>query len=324
MALISVVIPVYNGEKTIPETIQSVLEQTWTDWEIIVINDGSTDSTLEIVNGMDAPQLKVFSYANGGVSASRNRGIALAKGEYIAFLDADDLWTSDKLEAQFKALQDHPEAVLAYSWTDYIDEQGQFLYPGSHITVNGDVYTQLLLGNFLENGSNPLIRKDALTAIGNFDQSLPPAEDWDLFLRLAARYAFIAVPSAQVLYRISKNSASANIVRQEQQCLKVLERAYGRSRRDPLRGAPESLQSLKKQSLGNLYQYLTFKALESKQTRETSLIAARCFWQSIGYDSTILWRRSRLMAIVFLKILAGIILPPKLTQELRRMVKSRK
>jgi len=69
---------------------------------------------------------------------------------------------------------------------------------------------------------------------------------------------------------------------------------------------------------------LTFKALESKQTRETSLIAARCFWQSIGYDSTILWRRSRLMAIVFLKILAGIILPPKLTQELRRMVKSRK
>ena len=316
MPLISVVIPAYNAEKTIKETIESVLEQTWTDLEIIVINDGSTDSTLEIVNGMDAPQLKVFSYANGGVSASRNRGIALAKGEYIAFLDADDLWTSDKLEAQFKALQDHPEAVLAYSWTDYIDEQGQFLYPGSHITVNGDVYAQLLLGNFLENGSNPLIRKDALTAIGNFDQSLPPAEDWDLFLRLAARYPFIAVPSAQVLYRISKNSASANIVRQEQQCLKVLERAYAQS--------PKSLQSLKKQSLANLYQYLTFKALESKQTRETSLIAARCFWQSIRYDSTILWRRSRLMAIIFFKILAGIILPDKLTQELRRMVKSRK
>ena len=316
MPLISVIIPAYNAENTIKETIESALQQTWKALEIIVINDGSTDSTLDIVNSINSPQLKVLSYANGGVSASRNRGIALAKGEYIAFLDADDLWTPDKLEAQFQALQDHPEAVVAYSWTDYIDEQSQFLYPGSHITVNGDVYAQLLLRNFLENGSNPLISKNALTAIGDFDESISHGEDWELFLRLAARYRFVAVPSPQILYRKSANSATANLTKLEKQCLDVLEHTYA--------GSPESLQSLKRQSLANLYEYLTFRALESNQTRSASLTAARYFWQSIYHNPTMMWRRSRLMTIIALKILAGIILPSQLTQELLRIVKPMK
>lgn len=113
MPTISVIIPVYNGQKTIKETIQSVLNQTFADWELIIVNDGSQDATLEIINSINDYRIKVFSYSNAGVSSSRNRGIDQAQGEFISFLDADDLWTPDKLKEQLKALQENPQAALA-------------------------------------------------------------------------------------------------------------------------------------------------------------------------------------------------------------------
>lgn len=136
MPTISVIVPAYNAEKTILKTIESVLKQTFTDFELIIINDGSNDSTLNIVNSINDDRIKVFSYANSGVCVSRNRGIEQAQGEYISFLDADDLWTTDKLELQLKALQENPQTAIAYSWTDYIDENGKFLYPGSHASFS--------------------------------------------------------------------------------------------------------------------------------------------------------------------------------------------
>src|SRR5919199_5480676 len=109
MPLISVVIPAYNSEKTIQETIKSVLKQSFKNLELIVIDDGSKDSTFDIVSSFSDSRLRVFSYLNAGVSASRNRGLAKAAGEFISFLDADDLWTPDKLEAQLKALEANPQ-----------------------------------------------------------------------------------------------------------------------------------------------------------------------------------------------------------------------
>ena len=123
MPTISIVIPAYNAERTILETIKSVQKQTFSDFEIIVINDGSTDRTLELVLSVEEPRLKIFSYQNGGVSVARNRGISHATGEFIAFLDADDLWTSDKLELQLAGLKQHPEAGIAYSWTYNMSEK---------------------------------------------------------------------------------------------------------------------------------------------------------------------------------------------------------
>jgi glycosyltransferase involved in cell wall biosynthesis len=137
MPLISVIIPAYNAQKTIRETIESVLNQTFKDFEIIVIDDGSQDSTVEIVSAFSDPRLRLFSYPNAGVSATRNRGLAQANSEFISFLDADDLWTPDKLEAQLRALEANPQAAVAYSWTDYIDESSQFLHPGNHPTATG-------------------------------------------------------------------------------------------------------------------------------------------------------------------------------------------
>ncbi|HEY9297275.1 MAG TPA: glycosyltransferase, partial [Phormidium sp.] len=148
MPLISVIIPVYNGKKTINKTIESILNQTISDWELIIINDGSQDGTLEVVSNIRDSRLKIFSYPNSGQAISRNRGISHAVGEFITFSDADDLWTPDKLEAQLKALQVNPQAAVAYSWTDYIDEFGQFLRSGTRLNATGDVYKKLLVRNF--------------------------------------------------------------------------------------------------------------------------------------------------------------------------------
>ncbi len=295
MPLVSVVIPVYNGEKKIQETIDSILNQTFSDFEIVVINDGSIDSTIEIIEKVSDSRLRLFSYSNTGLAASRNRGLAQASGEFISFIDADDLWTADKLEAQLRALREYPQAAVAYSWTDYINESSQFLHSGRRITATGDVYEKLLVMNFLENGSNPLIRRQALTAVGGFDESLPAAEDWDLWLRLAARYQFVAVQSAQVLYRVSANSMSTNLSRQEAASLQVIERAFSQ--------APKSLQYLKKHSLAQLYKYLTFKTLEVHPGKQKSIHAAKFLWRCVKYDPAML-RQTRVMLIAVLKIMA--------------------
>ena len=301
MTLISVVIPVYNGEKTVKETIESVLKQTFSDFELLIINDGSKDSTLKIVSEIRDPRLKVFSYTNAGLSVTRNRGISLAKGEYISFIDADDLWTSDKLESQLKALQENPQAAVAYSWTDHIDECGQFLRSGPQQTFNGDVYARLLLEDFIGNGSNPLIRAQAFAEVGNFDESLLAVEDWDMWLRLAARYHFVAVPSPQILYRVFVNSMSFNVRKMEVASLRVIERAVA--------AAPETVGHLKQASLGNRYKYLTWKALDGIPERHRAITAIRLLWHTVRNDPLLLYKR--IVWKVLLKSAITLLFPPQ-------------
>ncbi|MGF1933014.1 MAG: glycosyltransferase [Nostoc sp. ChiQUE02] len=299
---ISVIIPAYNSEKTIKQTIQSVLNQTFGELELIVINDGSQDSTLEVVRQIRDSRIKVFSYSNAGGNVSRNRGLHRAVGDFVSFLDADDLWTPDKLQSQLKALQENVTAKVAYSWTDYIDINGQYLLSGQRIKLNGNTYENLLLNNFLENGSNPLICRKSLITLGGFDESLNAAQDWDMWLRLASKFDFICVPSVQILYRISANSVSSNLVRQEKSCLQVLERAY--KERPSLRDATRTtLKHSWNISLANLYKYLTCKALQKPFNRQKALASARFLWKYFIND------RSRFKNINFtLKLLLKIVI----------------
>jgi glycosyltransferase involved in cell wall biosynthesis len=270
-----------------------------------VINDGSQDATVEIVEGIQDPRIKLFSYPNAGQAASRNRGFSHAVGEYIAFLDADDLWTPDKLEAQLKALQANPDAAVAYSWTNFLNEFNQFLRRGSYINVTGDAYKQLLLTNFFENGSNPLIRKQALTEVGEFDESMTHGEDWDMWLRLAARYPFVAVPSPQILYRVYPNSSSANVSKLEVGSLSVMERVFSQ--------AP-TLEYLKPTCLANLYTYLTFKTLQGFPVRPKCLIAARFLWNAIKNNPSLLQKKVIWPAL--LKIAIAVFLPHRIVLKL--------
>lgn len=311
MPTISVIIPVYNGESTIKETIESVLNQSLADFELIIINDASQDSTLAIINQITDSRIRVFSYQNSGVSASRNRGLDKAQGEFISFLDADDLWTPDKLEKQLKALQNNPQAALAYSWTDWIDESGQFLRAGGHITVNGVAYDKLLVRDFIESGSNPLIRKQALDKVGGFDSLLTHGEDWEMWLRIAICYEFVTVPSPQILYRVYPESASFDVLKMEAGSLAIIERVFAQK--------PE-LAYLKRETLASRYKYLTFKALEGTLERKNGLIATRFLWETLKQDLS-LFRQTKLMLIILVKIAIAILLPPQLTLKLLNTLK---
>ncbi|AFY58652.1 glycosyl transferase [Rivularia sp. PCC 7116] len=307
MPLISVIVPVYNGETTIKETIESVLNQTFVNLELIVIDDGSQDSTLNVIANIQDSRLKVFSYKNAGVAISRNRGIKKAGGQFISFLDADDLWTLDKLESQLKALQSTPQAAVAYSWVDYINAEGEFLHNGNHITINGDAYKQMLVENVLENGSNPLIIREALIQVGGFNQSLTPAEDWDMWLRLAARYEFVTVPSPQILYRTLSHSGSTNVLKMEKVCSQLIEQAFNR--------APASVQYLKKRASGILYYYLIHKSLESNNSSQNSIAAMRFFYNTIRYDASV-WQW-RIMLKTIIRISTLFLLSPLLYQRFK-------
>lgn len=298
--LISVIIPAFNSEKTIGETIESVLNQTWKNLELIVINDGSQDSTLDVINSIKDSRLKVFSYPNAGVAASRNRGISQVKGEFISFLDADDLWTTDKLESQLKALQENPQAAVAYSWSDHIDQNNQFIRGGPRYTINGDVYAELLKSNFLANGSNILVRAQALSEVGGFNKAFTPAEDWDMFLRLASRYHFVAVPSPQVLYRITPTSASSNVFKMEAVCLQIIEQQYSQ--------APKTLQPLKAESLNTLYKYLIYKVFEEHVGRQKGIRAGKLLWGYIKNDPS-KHRRFRFKFSLLSKVVKTILVP---------------
>lgn len=292
---ISVIIPVFNGELTIQETIYSILNQTFKNIEVIISDDGSTDSTLEIVNNISDSRIKILSYPNAGVSASRNRGIYQAKGEYISFMDADDLWTPDKLELQWQALQFNPQAAVAYSWTDYIGESSQFLKSGRRIKANGDVFSKLLITNFLENGSNPLIRKEALEKVGGFDESLSASEDIDLWLKLSADYEFVCIEKPQILYRSSTNSLSSNLKNMEATSLKVIERAFSYPK-------AYKLQHLKKQTISDFYKYLTFKAIEATPQKGRTTTTIYFLWNYIK-NNPIAIMDKKLMTIISVKIL---------------------
>ncbi|MCM8781781.1 MAG: glycosyltransferase [Candidatus Omnitrophica bacterium] len=257
LPLISVIMPVHNAENTVKKALNSVLNQTFQNLELIVINDGSTDATLDIISNTHDPRIKIFSYPHSGVSKSCNYGISKAKGKYIAFMDADDLWTQDKLKEQLKALQENPQAAVAYTWTDYIDEDGKFLGVASRVSIEGNVYTRLLLSDFLCNGSNALIRSEALAEVGEFDESFSVAQDWDIYLRLASRYNFVAVRAAHNLYRLSIKTNSSDIFNMEKECLRLIDREYCKVQKGAVDG-------LKNCSIVNLYMYLFNKMMDSR------------------------------------------------------------
>jgi glycosyltransferase involved in cell wall biosynthesis len=247
MPIVSVIIPVFNGAATIAQTLRSVLRQSFRDFEVLIINDGSTDDTVNVVESFDDPRLRLCSFENRGLSASRNRGIDLAAGEYLSFLDADDLWSADKLEAQLDVLRKR-DAGAAYSWTCSIDAGDRILYGHAPVRYEGDVYAALLRGNFISSGSNLLMRRVVVDRVGRFDESLSCGEDWDYSIRAAALCRFALAPRYQIYYRQLPTSMSRNLERQHQNTLRVIDRSYA--------AAPPHVQKDKPVSLALAHLYL--------------------------------------------------------------------
>ncbi len=174
--LVSVVVPCFNAARTLSRTLQSAQQQTYQNLEIIIIDDGSTDSTYEIATQFAAhePRAHVIRQPTGGVAAARNSEIAQARGEFVAPLDADDLWASHKIECQVKKIQGDSSTGLVYAWFDNINDDDEIIPGGSRARYEGFVLPELCAIDFVGNGSNPLMRTSAVREVGGYDPELRP------------------------------------------------------------------------------------------------------------------------------------------------------
>ena len=259
MPKISVIIPAYNAMTYLPETMATVLNQTVADFEVIVVNDGSSDETEQWVAQLVDPRVKLISQKNQGLAAARNTGIDHAKGEYLAFLDADDLWESTKLEKQVRCLEENPEVGLVYTWSALINEQGILTGRVFKSHAEGNVWKTLIGYNIVWCGSVAMVRRSCFDRVGAFDRQLSSfnnGEDWDMWLRIAAEYPFKVIKEPLVYYRQCLSSASRNWSAVEQSFRIVLEKAFS--------SAPPNLHYLKGRSYGCAYFCLAWKALQSR------------------------------------------------------------
>jgi glycosyltransferase involved in cell wall biosynthesis len=255
MPKISIVIPAYNAMKYLPETVASVFQQTFDDYEVIIVNDGSTDSVVPWVTELNHPKVKLISQENQGLSGARNTGILHAQGDYVALLDADDLWDPRKLEKQVKLLDEFAEVGLVYTWMALIDESGQPTGRIFSAEDEGKIWEKLLEFNVVGCGSVPLIRRSCFDKVGLFDRNLRSfVEDWDLWLRMAPHFDFKVVKEPLVYYRQLPSSASKNWEAMALSYQIVLEKNFN--------DAPTELQYLKAKCSGFINLYLAWKPLQ--------------------------------------------------------------
>ena len=208
---VSVIIPAYNAEKYIKQTINSVLEQSFQSFEIIVVNDGSTDKTRDIVSRLQKENhnIKLIDQINSGVSSARNNGIKNAQGGFIAFLDADDLWHPEKLLLQVSEIKKDNNIGVVSCLSVLLYEDGKIMGWQAGVNLNGYVYKEMIKRNPISCGSIALVRKDLLPG-ELFDSALEPSEDWDFWLRICKNYKLTTVPKVLVGYRRASLSASKN------------------------------------------------------------------------------------------------------------------
>jgi len=227
MPNLSVIIPAYNAEAFIVDTVQSALNQTYRDLEVIVVDDGSKDRTLERLDQFGG-RVRVHQQANSGVARARNAGVKLATGEWIAFLDADDLWMPHKIERQLER-RDAP-----MSFTDRVNfgDIGDLPVLQSRVTPmhGGDLFLPLLRdGNFITLTS-VMLRRELFEQMGGFYTGLNGTEDWDLWLRIAERHEIAFVDEPLVQYRLHHGGISRNFARMNRERTQVIARALALER----------------------------------------------------------------------------------------------
>jgi len=196
---ISIIIPAYNRAWIIKEAIDSVLAQNFYDFELIVVDDGSSDNTLEILSSY-RNKIKVIKQINRGVSAARNKGILSSSGDYIAFLDSDDIWLPGKLETQFEFFKNNPEALICQTEEIWI-KNGKRMNPGKrHKKVSG-MFFEKSLELCLVSPSAVMMKRSLFDLVGLFDESLLACEDYDLWLRVNHKYPVFLIDTPLIVKR---------------------------------------------------------------------------------------------------------------------------
>lgn len=215
MPKVSVIIPTYNYGKYIEKAIDSVLAQTCRDFEIIVVDDGSTDNTREIIESKYKNKVRYFYQENKGAPTARNKGIKESKGEYLAFLDADDWFAPNNLKYKVKVLDSNSDVGWVYSDGYYVNKWGEIIDKASdrfsfcNRKLEGDISSELFSkGNYITMDS-VLMRKVCIEKVGGFDESLPALQDYELWLRISLQYKIKYVDELLCYYTLHSNSISS-------------------------------------------------------------------------------------------------------------------
>jgi glycosyltransferase involved in cell wall biosynthesis len=230
--LVSVIIPCYNGETFLEETITSALVQTYQNVEVLVIDDGSTDGSSAIAQKFP---VRYIRQVNRGLTPTRNRGIRESRGTYIVFLDADDRLRPDAIETGLHAFAENPECAMSVGDFLFVSEDGSHLADSNKACLTESHYEALLRSNFIEMISSVLFRKSALEKVGGFDTSLRVAEDYDLYLRISRDNPICCHPAVIAEYRLHRTNASHNSELMLVKTLQVLHSQARYARRDTRR-----------------------------------------------------------------------------------------
>jgi glycosyltransferase involved in cell wall biosynthesis len=236
---VSVIVPVYNAEKYVSDTIQSLLAQTYENFEVIIVDDGSPDRSIEICRKFTDSRIKIVQQPNRGLAGARNTGIRQAQGDYLSFIDADDLWTPEKLEKHVKHLNSSPSVGVSFSYSAFIDELGQnmglYQIPRK---IKGITPPYILCRNPIGNGSAAVFRREVFENIRfqdnlhgqvedfYFDEHFRQAEDVECWLRIAIQtdWKTEGVPEVLTLYRLTSGGLSASALKQYNALEKLLEK----------------------------------------------------------------------------------------------------
>ncbi len=242
MKKVSVIIPVYKVEKYVAATVQSVLAQTYKNFELLIIDDGSPDKSIEICQQFTDNRIRIIRQENRGVAAARNTGIRNAQGEYLAFLDADDLWAPEKLAKHIEHLDNSPAVGVSFCRSAFIDELGEPLGIYQITKLKEITPLDLLCRTPIGNGSVPVIRREVFEDIAfqdnlygvveNFyfddDRQLHPSEDVEFWLRIAMKTKWLieGIPEALTLYRVNSQGFSAQLMKKLKSWERMLEKAH--------------------------------------------------------------------------------------------------
>jgi len=307
---VSVVMAVYDVSKYIESTIVSALAQTLQDLEVIVVDDGSSDGTAELVERMVDPRIRVVRQPHAGPASALNRGIAEAKGRYVAILDGDDLWDRTKLQRQVSLMDQRPDVDLNFCLSRTIDIHGRDLGVTSRATHGTVPFERLLVDNLIANGSTVVIRRSTLLDVGPFDGSLPAAQDWDLWLRIARQRPanVLCLPEILTSYRRRPGQITCDW-RLMHDCLsKVYTRHRGQG------GAGQA--ALDREARCNLFRYLAALNYELGQGWQGLVLLAKS-WAA----SPTMFLRTRRSYWVLSALLCRTLLPAVLFRALERMVR---
>ena len=265
---VSVVIPAHNASTTLSATVDSVLGQSFSDLEVVIVDDGSTDDTYSMASSLSDPRIRAVRQENGGAPSARNAGIGEATGDYVAFLDADDLWFPNKLERHLEFMRQRG-ALASQTALWFVNDSLRRLHRGSCPQFSDPLLDVLLFRHMPGLMSTLVVERQFLQQVGLFDESLAILEDWEIAIRLARGGRFLNLDEALTMYRLHPDNRSLDLEIHIAPGLEVLERVFS----DP--SLPAHIRRKRARIYAAMYAMYSGGALRAGRYRDSALWASR-------------------------------------------------